>query len=209
MLKKIIIVGAFHEIVELSELCDKEIVGIIDNNKSDKFMSYNILGTDEDAEQIFKNNRGIPLILTPDMPSLRRDLFKYYMNIGFQFTNLISPDATISKSAKIGEGNVIQSCVNISSKVILGKFVKLNSMSNVMHDVIVGDFSTIAPNAVILGKVNIGKLSYIGSNSTILPEKNIGSGAIIGAGAVITKDVVKNTVVVGNPARFLKKNEIK
>ena len=33
----------------------------------------------------------------------------------------------------------------------------------------------------------------------------IGDNAVIGAGAVVTKDVEKNTIVAGNPAREIKK----
>ena len=36
------------------------------------------------------------------------------------------------------------------------------------------------------------------------PKINIEEGAFIGAGAVVTKDVKKNEVVTGNPAKFLK-----
>ena len=39
---------------------------------------------------------------------------------------------------------------------------------------------------------------------TTAPLINIEEGAFIGAGAVVTKDVKKNEVVVGNPAKFLK-----
>lgn len=45
----------------------------------------------------------------------------------------------------------------------------------------------------------------IGSNATIMCGITIGKNAVIGAGSVVTKDVEENTVVVGNPARFLKK----
>ena len=61
-----------------------------------------------------------------------------------------------------------------------------------------------------LGGVAIGKGASIGGNVTILPGIKIGKGALVGAGAVVTKDVKDNTVVAGNPARFLKKrNKIK
>ena len=39
----------------------------------------------------------------------------------------------------------------------------------------------------------------------ILPGTTIGNGAIVGAGSVVTKDVNKNTIVVGNPALPIKK----
>ena len=38
-----------------------------------------------------------------------------------------------------------------------------------------------------------------------MPGLKIEKGAFIGAGAVVTKNVKKNEVVVGNPAKFLKK----
>lgn len=53
--------------------------------------------------------------------------------------------------------------------------------------------------------IHIGKNVWIGSNSVILPGVTIGDGAIVAAGAVVTKDVEKNTVVGGVPARFIRK----
>jgi len=42
-----------------------------------------------------------------------------------------------------------------------------------------------------------------------MPKVQIEEGAYIGAGAVVMNDVKKNDVVVGNPAKFLKKIEHK
>ncbi|KAJ3223973.1 hypothetical protein HK099_000457 [Clydaea vesicula] len=50
----------------------------------------------------------------------------------------------------------------------------------------------------------IGNDVWIGGNAIILPGVNIGDGAVIGAGSVVSKDVQANTVVCGNPAKFLK-----
>lgn len=47
----------------------------------------------------------------------------------------------------------------------------------------------------------------IGSGAVILCNVTIGQGAMIGAGAVVTKDVPAGAVVVGNPARILRKGE--
>jgi acetyltransferase-like isoleucine patch superfamily enzyme len=45
----------------------------------------------------------------------------------------------------------------------------------------------------------------IGSSATIVCGVTIGERAMVGAGAVVTKDVPANTLVVGNPARVLRK----
>lgn len=44
----------------------------------------------------------------------------------------------------------------------------------------------------------------IGSGATLLGGITIGEGAIVGAGSVVTKDVAPSTMVVGNPAKFLR-----
>ena len=57
-----------------------------------------------------------------------------------------------------------------------------------------------------LNPLDIGNDVWIGANAVILPEVNrIGHGAVIGAGAVVSKDVPDYGVVLGNPARLVKK----
>lgn len=201
----VILVGGFHEIIELCRRCGKEIVGIIDNNLRDEYLGYKILGTDGLAGELYKEYADFPVIISPDSPAMRIRLVEYYKIIGYRFTGLISPKANISESAQIGAGVIIQDGVNVSSASLVGDFVKLNTYANVMHDVVVRDWVTVAPNAVLLGRVCIGEATYIGANSTVLAEKNVGRNAVIGAGAVVTKDVGDGITVVGNPARPLSK----
>ena len=42
----------------------------------------------------------------------------------------------------------------------------------------------------------------------ICPGVTIGKNSIVAAGAVVTKDVMDNTLVGGNPAKFIKKLEM-
>ena len=51
----------------------------------------------------------------------------------------------------------------------------------------------------------VRKGASIGTNATIMCGIEIGENAIVGAGAVVTKNVKANTIVIGNPARILKK----
>jgi len=201
MNKKVIIVGAFHEIIELAEDENLEIYGLIDNFKVGNYRGYNILGNDKDAPEIIKN---YPIIITPDKPELRLTLSEYYESLEFKFYTLISSHAKISISSKIGTGTIIQYEVNVSAESEIRNFVKLNTKCNVMHNALIDDYTTIAPNAVILGNVTIGKCCYIGSNSTILPNISICDRVIIGAGSVVTKSINESGVYVGIPARKIK-----
>ena len=54
----------------------------------------------------------------------------------------------------------------------------------------------------------IGKNCIIGARSIILPGVNIGDSSIVAAGAVVSKDVVANSVVAGNPAKVIKKGVV-
>lgn len=47
----------------------------------------------------------------------------------------------------------------------------------------------------------------IGSGATILCNVTVGGNAVIGAGSVVTKDVSPNSIVAGNPARFIRRIE--
>jgi acetyltransferase-like isoleucine patch superfamily enzyme len=51
----------------------------------------------------------------------------------------------------------------------------------------------------------IKKGASIGSGSTQLCGIIVGEKAIIGAGSVVTKDVLPNTVVAGNPTKQIRK----
>ncbi|MBM4159408.1 MAG: acetyltransferase [Ignavibacteria bacterium] len=207
MKKKIIIVGGFHEVIELCEMCSYEIAGIIDNKLEGRYMGYNILGKDEDASAIKKEYKNIPIIVTPDSPQIRVKIVNFYLRLGYEFANIISPQAVISKSANLGKGIIVQSGVNISSGVVIDNFVRLNTKCNIMHDSVIGDYCTIAPNAVILGRVNVMKSCYIGANATVLPGLSIGEMSIIGAGSVVTKNVEKNSVIAGVPGKKIKENK--
>ena len=53
--------------------------------------------------------------------------------------------------------------------------------------------------------VHIGKNAWIGAGATVLPGVTIGDNAVVGAASVVTKDVAADTIVAGNPAKFIKR----
>lgn len=57
--------------------------------------------------------------------------------------------------------------------------------------------------------IKIGKNCWLGGSVIVLPGVTIGDGCVIGAGAVVTKDIPKNSLAVGNPAKVIRTIEQK
>ncbi len=55
--------------------------------------------------------------------------------------------------------------------------------------------------------IKVGNNVWLGGNVVVLSGVTIGDNSVIGAGSVVTKDIPKNTVAVGNPCRVIKKLE--
>lgn len=107
-------------------------------------------------------------------------------------------------------------------KLIIGKFCQIasgvefvmNGANHQMNAVSTFPFFTLegwnakppAPSDMPLkGDTVIGNDVWIGQNAVILPGVHIGDGAIIGANAVVGSNVEPYSVVVGNPARLIRK----
>lgn len=71
------------------------------------------------------------------------------------------------------------------------------------HDVVHSCLNAVYEEKCVplLGTIEIGNNVVIGANSIIMPNVKIEDNSVIAAGSVVTKDVAKNTVVGGNPAK--------
>ena len=109
-----------------------------------------------------------------------------------------------------------------NDKLIIGKFCQIasgvefvmNGANHQMNAVSTFPFYTLegweqtppAQNDLpIKGDTIIGNDVWIGQNATILPGVHIGDGAIIGANSVVGSDIEPYTIVVGNPAKPIRK----
>jgi len=60
-------------------------------------------------------------------------------------------------------------------------------------------------NGLEFGKgIEIGDDVWVGGGVILCPGVKIGGGAVIGAGSVVTKDVLPDSVVAGNPCRVIR-----
>ena len=91
----------------------------------------------------------------------------------------------------------------------IGEFTYINSKFGVeiQDDVQIGSHCSIYSNSTIDGKkgpIKLHKNSKIGTHSTIMPNVSIGENSIIAAYSFVTKDIPKNQIWFGVPAKFKK-----
>lgn len=130
------------------------------------------------------------------------------------FGHLREADGTLSHFPHIGKVKIMNN-VHIGSNVcidrgvlgdtIIGSGTKINSLSYVAHNVIIGSNNFICPSVLFSGSVVTGNNVYIATGANIRNKIVIGDSAMIGMGAVVVKDVLPRTTVVGNPAKQLTK----
>lgn len=56
--------------------------------------------------------------------------------------------------------------------------------------------------------IAIGDDCFIGAGSIILKGVTIGARSVVGAGSVVTKNIPADEIWAGNPAKFIRKNEV-
>ena len=137
----------------------------------------------------------------------------------FGFTNLygceIGDESKVGTFVEIQKGAKIGRRCKISSHTFICEGVTLEDEVFVGHGVMFtndmlpraanpdGSLQTDADWSCQPTLVKRG--ASIGSNATLLCGITVGEGSIIGAGAVVTKDVPAGVIVVGNPAKILRR----
>lgn len=154
-----------------------------------------------------KNIEEINVIISIGEPAIRQKLSDKLERHG---VNEISVDISNHFNplfSSIGSGTLLHSNSYVSVNAQIGKCCMINKYVLVGHDCVIGDYSVLSPRVTLGGNVTIGEKSYVGTGAIIRNGITIGKNVIIGMGAVVVKDIEDGVVVVGNPAKFIRKNE--
>jgi len=216
MMPQLVIVGAggharvLAEIVSLSG--QYRLVGFTDpegDTKRKQVLGPPVLGSDEVLPELLSQGIENAIIGVGSVGDngARKSLFEKIVDIGFHPAALIHPKTVISPTVQLGRGIAVMANAIINANARLGNNVLVNTGAIVEHDCTIGDHVHVATGARLASAINVGACAHIGVGATVRECVTIGEGAIVGAGAVVVKDVPPHTVVVGVPARILKRGD--
>jgi sugar O-acyltransferase (sialic acid O-acetyltransferase NeuD family) len=124
-----------------------------------------------------------------------------------RIASLIAPTAFASRTANIGAGCVIYPNCFVGRNASLGNRVFVLSGSAINHDDRLEDRVTLASGVTLAGGVHVEEECYLGQACSVRQDVHIGRGSLIGMGSMVLADVPPGVVMVGNPARQLRRRE--
>ncbi len=120
---------------------------------------------------------------------------------------------TIREKSSIGKNVRIGTLSDIQGYCEIGNYVNMHSNVHIGQKSKIADYVWIFPYTVLTNDptppsfdllgVNVEKFAIIATGSIILPGVNIGENSLVGAKSLVKKDVERETVVAGNPAKTI------
>ena len=207
--KDVFIVGAGtygEAMFELAELIGYSVKGFYDEDKNkikNAIMTTEVIGKFSELSTSDIYNK--QFIVAIGNNKIRHTIMNNIIHAGGVTPTLIHPSAVISPTAQIGRGVYIQAQVNIWTKVEIDDFCILSPNVVIAHHTSIGKACLISTLSGVGASINIEDQVFIGMGATIVTGVNsIGHNTVIGAGSTVLKNIEKNSVYVGSPAKKIK-----
>ena len=178
------------------------IVTSIPEDVGKRIYGYEVIGTNEDIDDIFSSNADITgYFLTvgqlKDGDMSKREALYKKLDTKYRTINLVHPTSVVSKHTRIGTGNLFEAFTRIANETIIGSHCIINPFTAVNHNQIIGNNVLLAGNVSMAGYM-IGDNTIIADGASIGFKRIVGRNCIIGDGAVVTKDIPDNSIAYGN-----------
>jgi len=120
---------------------------------------------------------------------------------------LIHPSVKMDRgSCTFGQGAVICAGSIGTVNLRIGAYAMINLSCTIGHEAVLGKGCVLNPTVNISGGVSLEEGVLIGTGAQVLQYVRVGKYATVGAGAVVTKDVMPGSTVVGIPAKPIQGN---
>jgi sugar O-acyltransferase (sialic acid O-acetyltransferase NeuD family) len=201
--------GFAKEVLEVLRQCNQfENIVFFDDVNNDipdtLYNQFKVLKSNKEAQNFIRNTDD-KFTIGIGNPTLRKQLYDKFIELGGVFTSVISPFAQIGHFGNtIEEGCNIMTGTVITNDIAIKRGTLINLNCTIGHDSIIGNFVELSPGVHVSGNCIIGDYSVLGTNATVLPNITIGKNVIVGAGAVVNKNIPDNCLAVGIPAKIIK-----
>jgi UDP-perosamine 4-acetyltransferase len=181
-----------------------DIIGCLDATfKEQEVAGVKVIGDDSKLPQLYSDGIRHAFVAVGDN-RLRDKLASQVINLGFVLINVISINAFLSTSVKLGHGIAIMPGAVLNVDVKVDDNVIINTGAGVDHDCVLATGCHVAPGCFLAGNVVIGKGVFLGVGCKVIPKIKIGEWSVVGAGAAVTKDLPPYSLAVGVPAKIIK-----
>ena len=187
-----------------------EVAGFLNDADIKEIQGYPVLGgiRNGDWKNLPQDIMFIYALTTIKKAHERYELLKDLEIPVERFGSVVHPTAVVSEKVEIGLGVAVMPMALVSPGVRVGNHSHLFAQTFVGHDSTIGEFAFLSANSHTGGNVTVRNGAHIGIMSTSIEHLTIGEFSIVGAGSVVLKDVPDHSIVVGNPARVIRKNYI-
>lgn len=156
------------------------------------------------------------VLVAAQLPSWNKTAKRFRVFCARRFCADVAASANINRRARlgwqtkigphggVGEGSVLSGEVTIGAHVTMGpncRFITGDHPIPPDH----GNFRDMKPTHA---PIHVEEDVFMGASVIVLPGVRIGRGAAVGAGAVVAKDVAPGALVVGNPAREIRRRAV-
>ncbi|MCL5244795.1 NeuD/PglB/VioB family sugar acetyltransferase [Cellulophaga sp. 20_2_10] len=184
------------------------VIGFFDdnlNNSKKIIFGVPVIGTFNDL-LTEKSKKNIDYIYCPIGDNeIRYKYLEKLMDYGYDIPNFIHKSVIFESESIKGKGIYLLPGVIIMPHTIIKSFVIISMGSKIAHHTIIEDGVFVSTGVNVGANITIKRKSFLGISSTIMTGVNsVGENAVIGCGAVVIRNVEKNHIVAGVPAKTLK-----
>ena len=172
------------------------------NFKSNAVFSNKI----NDLKKFLKNSNHFIVCIGSNFGKARYYISRELEKLKCKPLSVINKYSFLDSTSTLGKGIIVMPNVTLHCYSKVGDYCILNTSATIEHECIIGHGTHIMGGACVAGRVKIGKRCFIAPNSVIDVGCEIGEDCLIGTSSLVRYSFPKNSVIIGSPAKRIRKN---